>query len=155
MISKVYSIWFKLTRNCADGSDSCPSGLSSWRHAGGHRFEPVWGRIFFVRILRKRWKLIIHRDSPHSPQKDVRNTRWKLCFFLPHFTAFLTKFHRQTSTRVVGFQWLSYVSYNEQIFPLQDLHLSIAYSSICEDFKSWERGHWPNSAPSIVYLSQS
>ena len=23
----------------------------------------------------------IHRDSPHSPQKDVRNTRWKLFFF--------------------------------------------------------------------------
>ena len=36
----------------------------------------------------------IHRDSPHSPQKDVRNTRWKLFFFSPHFTAFLTKNHR-------------------------------------------------------------
>ena len=31
-------------------------------------------------------KKIIHRDSPHSPQKDVRNTRWKLFFF--------TAFHR-------------------------------------------------------------
>ena len=40
-----------------------------------------------------RWIKIIHRDSPHSPRKDVRNTRWKL-FFSPHFTAFLTKIHR-------------------------------------------------------------
>ena len=40
---------------------------------------------------------IIHHDSPHSPQKDVRNTRWKLFFF----TALLTKIHRQTSTRVL------------------------------------------------------
>ena len=35
---------------------------------------------------RTRWIKIIQRDSPHSPQKDVRNTRWKLFFF--------TAFHR-------------------------------------------------------------
>ena len=56
MISKVYSIWFKFTRNCKDESESWRSGLSSGRHAGGQRFEPVWGRFFFVIILRKRWK---------------------------------------------------------------------------------------------------
>ena len=98
LLSNVYSIWFKFTRNAKVVSDSWGSGVSSWRHAGGQRIEPVWGRFFFVRILRTRWKKIIHRDSPHSPQKDVRNTRWKL-FFSPHFTAFLTKIHHQTSTR--------------------------------------------------------
>ena len=43
MISKVYSIWFKFTRNFKAVRDSWPSGLSSWRHAGGQRCEPVWG----------------------------------------------------------------------------------------------------------------
>ena len=99
MISKVYSIWFKFTRNLKDVRESWRSGLSSGRHAGGQRFETVWGRFFFVRIQKTRWKKIIHRDSPHSPQKDVRNTRWNF-FLSPHFTAFLTTIHRQTSTRV-------------------------------------------------------
>ena len=56
MISKVYSIWFKFPRNSIDVRDSWRSGLSSWSHAGGQRFEPVWWRFFFVRILRTRWK---------------------------------------------------------------------------------------------------
>ena len=56
MISKVYSIWFKFTRNFKDNSDSWSSGLSSGRHARGQRLEPVWGRFFFVRTLRTRWK---------------------------------------------------------------------------------------------------
>ena len=78
---KVYSIWFKFTWNFNDVSDSWLSGQSSWRHAGGQRYEPVWGGFFFIRKLRTRWKKIIHRNSPHSPQKNVRNTRWKLFFF--------------------------------------------------------------------------
>ena len=98
MIPKVYSIWFKFTRYFKDVSDIWRCGLSRWRHAGGQSFKPAWGRFFFVRKLRTRWKWIIHRNSLHSPQKDVRNTRWKF-FFSPHFTAFLTKIHRQTSTR--------------------------------------------------------
>ena len=46
------------------------------------------------------WPILIDNGvlSPHSPQKDVRNTRWT--FFLPPFTEFLTKINRQTSTRV-------------------------------------------------------
>ena len=46
MISKVYSIWFKFTWNLKDVIDSWPSGLSSWRHAGGHRFKSMWGKFF-------------------------------------------------------------------------------------------------------------
>ena len=92
MISKVYSMWFKFTRNFKDVSESWLSGLSSGRQAGGQRFEPVCGLLFFfVWILRTRWKYIIHRDSPHSPQKDPRNTRWKLFFF--------TVFHRKFTAK--------------------------------------------------------
>ena len=83
LISKLYSIWFKFTRNFKDLSDSCRSELSSWRHVGGQRCEPLWGRFCFVRILRTRWKWIIHRGSP---QKDARNTRLTLLIF--------TAFHR-------------------------------------------------------------
>ena len=62
-------------------SDSWRSGLRSWRLAGGQRCEPLcaWW-FFFVRIHRTRWKYIFHRDSPHSPQKDVRNMQWKFFF---------------------------------------------------------------------------
>ena len=56
IFSKVYSIWFKFTRNFRNVSDSWRCGLSSSRHARGQRFEPVWGRVFFVRIPRTRWK---------------------------------------------------------------------------------------------------
>ena len=91
MISKVYSIWFKFTRSLKYVSESWRSRLSSGRHAVGQRFEPVWGRFFFVRIQKTRWKKVFHRESPHSPQKDVRNIWWKLFFF----TAFLTKIHRK------------------------------------------------------------
>ena len=63
IISKVYSIWFKITRNWKDGSDSWRSGLSSWRHSGGQSLASVCGRLFFERIFRTRWKKIIHRDS--------------------------------------------------------------------------------------------
>ena len=95
MISKVYSIWFKFTRSLKYVSESWRSRLSSGGHAVGQSFEPVWGRFFFVIIQKTRWKKVFHRDSPHSPQKDVRNIWWKLFFF----TAFLAKIHRQTSTR--------------------------------------------------------
>ena len=50
-----YSIWLKFTRNNKDLSDRWRSGISIRRHAGGQRFEPVWGEFFFVRILRTRW----------------------------------------------------------------------------------------------------
>ena len=93
LLSNVYSIWFKFSWNINKVRDSWSSGISSWRHAGGQRFEPLWGRFIFVRILRTRWKKI-NRDSRHSPQKDVTNTQWK--FF---FTEVLMKIHRQTSTR--------------------------------------------------------
>ena len=56
MISIVYSIWFKFTTNFKVASDNWCSGLSSWRHAEGQRFDPVWVRFFFVRIQRPRWK---------------------------------------------------------------------------------------------------
>ena len=52
IISNVYSIWFKFTRFFKDVSDSWRRGLSSWRHAGGQRFETESRRFFFVRILR-------------------------------------------------------------------------------------------------------
>ena len=55
-ISKVFSFWFKFTRNYKDLSESWRSGLSSGRHPGSQKFEPVWGQFFFVRILRTRWK---------------------------------------------------------------------------------------------------
>ena len=55
MISKVYSILFKLPRKFKDVG-SWRSELRSWRPAGGQWFEPVWARFFFLRILRKRWK---------------------------------------------------------------------------------------------------
>ena len=41
MISNVYSISFKFTRNCNAVPDSWGSEQSSCRHAGGERFEPV------------------------------------------------------------------------------------------------------------------
>ena len=49
-----------------------------------HRIKR-WKRII-QRHRERGEKKLIHRDSPHSPQKDVRNTRWKLFFF--------TAFHR-------------------------------------------------------------
>ena len=56
MITKVYSIWFKFTRNSRAVSETWRSGLSSGRHALWQRFDPVWGRFFFVIILKTRWK---------------------------------------------------------------------------------------------------
>ena len=56
VISKVYSIWFKFTRNCRDDSDSWRSGLNHESHAGGQRFDHMWGPFFFVRMLKTRWK---------------------------------------------------------------------------------------------------
>ena len=47
MISKVYSIWFKFTRNFKDLSESWRSGLSSERHAGGQDSHP-WGDDSFL-----------------------------------------------------------------------------------------------------------
>ena len=83
--SNVYSISFKFTRN--GKARDIWSRISSWSHAGGQRCEPVLGRFFSVRILRTRWKSIMH-----SPQKDFRNAQ-KLFFnripshFLQKFTA--------------------------------------------------------------------
>ena len=109
-LTKIHHIWFpKITqsdlnsRNCKEVSDSWRSGLNNWRHAGGQRLETVWGRFFFLRILRTRWKLIIHRDSPRSPQKDVRNRRWKSFFFhriSPHFLRNFTAKPRPGSSNI-------------------------------------------------------
>ena len=55
-LSNVYSILFKFTRNITKLNEGWRSGISRWRHAGGHRFEPDYRRLFFVRILRTRWK---------------------------------------------------------------------------------------------------
>ena len=55
-IPKVYSIWFKIRWNLKDVSDSWRSGLSSWSHAVVQRSERVLGRLFFIWILRTRWK---------------------------------------------------------------------------------------------------
>ena len=56
MISKVYSIWFKFTRNFKAVSYSWRSGLRSGRQASRQRFETMWWRSFFLRVLRTRWK---------------------------------------------------------------------------------------------------
>ena len=93
--SNVFWIWFKFSRNISEFRESWRSGLRSWRNEGGKRFEPVSGSILFWKNTDNAVKL---NNSPHSPQKYVRNTRWK--FFLPHFMALLTKIHRQTSTWV-------------------------------------------------------
>ena len=88
MISKVNSIWFKFTRNFKDVSYRWLSGLSSWRHAGGQRFAPVWEGFFcnntekkinnsprFTAFTAKRCKkyamkiICFHRILPHSLRK--------------------------------------------------------------------------------------
>ena len=90
-----YSIWLKFTRNNKDLSDRWRSGISIRRHAVGQRFEPVWGGLFFVRILRTRWKKnnsprftgftakrckkyavkFFHRISPHFLRKFTTKPR--------------------------------------------------------------------------------
>ena len=78
LFSNLYWTWFKFTRNIKDARDIWGSGIRSWRHEGSKRFEPVKSFVFFVRILRAQLNKIIHRDSSHSPQKAIKNMRWKL-----------------------------------------------------------------------------
>ena len=73
----------------------------------GQRFESARGRIFFVRIQKTRWKWTFHCDSPHSSQKDLKNTLWKIFFFHRISPHFLRKFtvkpwpgHRNTNSTV-------------------------------------------------------
>ena len=98
MISKVYSIWFKFTRNFQDLSYSWCRWLSSCRDAGGQRFEPLWGRILFVRIQ----NAVKINNSPRFTAFTAKRCKKNAVknFLSLHFTAFLTKIHRQTSIRV-------------------------------------------------------
>ena len=120
MISKVYSIWFKFTRKFNDFRESWRSGLSSGSHAGGQRFEHVWGRLFFCKNTENAVKMnnsphftafltkihskihrISYKKSPHQLlwQNNVRNVVKAVNAVKknnsPHFTAFLTKIHRK------------------------------------------------------------
>ena len=99
LLSNVYSIWFKFTRNAKVVSDSWGSGVSSWRHAGGQRIEPVRGRFFFCKNTENAVK---KNNSPRFTAftaftaKRCKKYAVKIIFFSPHFTAFLTKNHHQT-----------------------------------------------------------
>ena len=75
LLFNVYWIWFKFTRSLIAVSDSWRSGIRNWRPAWGKGFEYMKGSSFFVRMLRTRWKQIIHSDSPHSLQNDASNSR--------------------------------------------------------------------------------
>ena len=84
------------------------------------RLESARGRTFFVRIQRTRWKKIVHCNSPHSPQKDVKNKLWKI-FFPPIFIAFLTKIHRQTFTQASKYKQYCYPANPYTIIPLRSI----------------------------------
>ena len=86
----------------------------------GQRFQSARGRIVFVRTQRKRWKWTFHCDSPHSSQKDLKNTLWKI-FFSPNFTAFLTKIHRHTLTRASKYKQYCYPANPYTIIPLRSI----------------------------------
>ena len=93
MISKVYSVWFKFTRNWKD--ESRRRGLSSWRHAGGQRFETVWGRLFYCKNTENAVKINNSARFTAFTAQRCKKYAVKKIFFI----AFLTKIYRQTSTR--------------------------------------------------------
>ena len=93
---------FLLTSFCGECAESFV--FTAFSVAVNYFFFTAWcDELFFSphlavkktihHLKERREKQIIHRDTPHSPQTDIRNTRWKIFFFQrisPHFLQKLT-----------------------------------------------------------------